>query len=302
MYCSCCKSDVAAKLDQDDRTLLCTHCGTEIQANGRVNSLNDATRDAQSLLQRWADPQIFDAPSEEIAQVKTDPTVDNSIDDLPIVELAEIQTEVKKTETPIVEELPETAQHFEEVLLETSEIPEQPINQESKSTETKIHHVIDEPEFEVRKSYVVERSDMQILNRPILTSTAFEVQQSINDRHSSKFNWRRFIGQSLAYLGTGILSVGGAAIVWSFYDGPEHIVPAGWIMVFAGQLMLFLGLVTLITSGVKELRSDVVNRVDFIRSLLSRLDPPAQLPEKPQYQARKESRVESRDKSDVVKP
>ncbi|MEM9703419.1 MAG: hypothetical protein AAF907_13350, partial [Planctomycetota bacterium] len=79
-------------------------------------------------------------------------------------------------------------------------------------------------------------------------------------------------GQLLAYGGVLGLTVGGAFVVWSYFGGPPGYAPTGWLLTTGGQMMLFLGIVTLIAGGMDKTTHEVRTRIETLGGSLARIE------------------------------
>ena len=80
------------------------------------------------------------------------------------------------------------------------------------------------------------------------------------------------LGQLLAYGGVLGLTVGGAFVVWSYFGGPPGYAPTGWLLTTAGQMLLFLGIVTLIAGGMEKTTHEVRTRIETLGGSLARIE------------------------------
>ena len=80
------------------------------------------------------------------------------------------------------------------------------------------------------------------------------------------------LGQLLAYAGVLGLTVGGAFVVWSYFGGPPGYAPTGWLLTTAGQMLLFLGVVTLIAGGMDRTTHEVRTRIETLGGSLARIE------------------------------
>ena len=80
------------------------------------------------------------------------------------------------------------------------------------------------------------------------------------------------LGQLLAYGGVLGLTVGGAFVVWSYFGGPPGYAPTGWLLTTAGQMLLFLGIVTLIAGGMERTTHEVRTRIETLSGGLHRIE------------------------------
>lgn len=79
-------------------------------------------------------------------------------------------------------------------------------------------------------------------------------------------------GQLLAYGGVGLLTVGTALILWGYFGGPVRYAPTGWLVATVGQMILLLGVVTLISGGMQQTTHEVGMRVADLGQRLGRIE------------------------------
>ena len=81
------------------------------------------------------------------------------------------------------------------------------------------------------------------------------------------------IGQVLAYLGILGLTAGTSLVIVGYFGGPAHYAPTGWLITTIGQMMLFLGVVTLVSTGMEQTQAEVRESLDeTLREVSSRID------------------------------
>ena len=80
------------------------------------------------------------------------------------------------------------------------------------------------------------------------------------------------LGQMLAYAGVLGLTVGGAFVIWSYFGGPASYAPTGWLLTVAGQMLLFLGVVTLMAGGMERTTHEVRTRIETLGGSLARIE------------------------------
>jgi hypothetical protein len=83
-------------------------------------------------------------------------------------------------------------------------------------------------------------------------------------------------GQLLAYGGVCLLTVGTALVLWGYFGGPTHYAPTGWLVTTAGQMLLFLGVVTLISGGMQQTTHEVSARVEHLGGRMIRIEQTAE--------------------------
>src|SRR5690606_37695927 len=79
-------------------------------------------------------------------------------------------------------------------------------------------------------------------------------------------------GQLLAYAGVGVLTVGTGLVVWGYFGGPDSYTPTGWLLATAGQMLLFLGVVTLISGGMEQTTHEVTQRIERLGDHIIRIE------------------------------
>lgn len=65
---------------------------------------------------------------------------------------------------------------------------------------------------------------------------------------------------------------GTALVLWAYFGGPEAYAPTGWLMTTFGQMMLFLGVITLVSGGMEQTQREVVYRIDQLGDRLLRME------------------------------
>ena len=86
-------------------------------------------------------------------------------------------------------------------------------------------------------------------------------------------------GQVLAYLGVGLITVGTTLVLWSYFGkSPQHAhyAPTGWLICTIGQMLLFLGVTTLISGGMQQTSHEVTRRVEYIGDRMLRFEQSAE--------------------------
>jgi hypothetical protein len=85
-------------------------------------------------------------------------------------------------------------------------------------------------------------------------------------------NAAALVGQLLAYGGVLGLTVGTAMVVWGYFGGPQSFAPTGWLIATLGQMLLFLGVVTLVSGGMEQTTEEVARRIDRLGERLIRIE------------------------------
>ena len=111
-----------------------------------------------------------------------------------------------------------------------------------------------------------------------------------NLRASQGNSWLSSAGQVLAYFGVGALTVGTVMVLVGYYgDNPEWL-PTGWLTASAGQMLLFLGVITLVSGGMEQATQEIVRRVDRLGERMVRMDQRHLGPARPNFSKQKNGR------------
>lgn len=127
------------------------------------------------------------------------------------------------------------------------------------------------------------------------------VRQAVQQPIPRSANWTTSIGQLCAYGGVGVLTLGTVMVLSGYFGGPAHYAPTGWLVAAVGQMLLFLGVVTLVSGGMEQTVDEVSWRIDHLASTIHRLE---QVIDTQQSQLkefrRREQRRSRRDQSDAA--
>ena len=100
----------------------------------------------------------------------------------------------------------------------------------------------------------------------------FDVHTSMATRAAARSNASVLIGQLLSYAGVLALTLGTAMVIWGYFGGPADYAPTGWLIATGGQMLLFLGVVTLISGGLEQTGREVRVRVESLGERLVRIE------------------------------
>ena len=79
-------------------------------------------------------------------------------------------------------------------------------------------------------------------------------------------------GQLLAYSGVGVLTVGTALVLWGYFGHVERYASTGWLVTTAGQMLLLLGIVTLVAGGMQQTTHEVTERIETLGGRMVRIE------------------------------
>jgi hypothetical protein len=100
----------------------------------------------------------------------------------------------------------------------------------------------------------------------------FDVHTAIATRTERGGRGAQVLGQILAYSGVLALTLGTALVIWGYFGGPPDYAPTGWLIATGGQMLLFLGVVTLVAGGLEQTSRDVRVRVESLGERLVRIE------------------------------
>jgi hypothetical protein len=103
-----------------------------------------------------------------------------------------------------------------------------------------------------------------------------DIEEPLVQNSSSKL--QAFWGQMLAYAGVLALTVGAAFVLMGYFGGPgwQSYTPTGWLITTTGQMLLFLGVVTLVSGGMEQTTEEVARRIERLGQRMIRIEWAAQ--------------------------
>ncbi len=79
-------------------------------------------------------------------------------------------------------------------------------------------------------------------------------------------------GQFLAYAGVLGLTIGTAMVIYGHFGGYSDYTPTGWLVTTVAQMMLFLGVINLVSGGIEQTNDDVSQRINVFGEQLMRIE------------------------------
>lgn len=245
MWCECCKADVAAELSSDHRRFSCTRCGSELGHTVGSSSrpvmprVADSERDARELLARWSAMSVFEPMPVPATSEIPGPTPASTVRIEPVRVIAAEATLQQERIAPT----------------EPFAFPQIPTNS---------HSVGEAPSpLNARPR---RRKARRSKSQPIDVATSHTVSAP------PKSTWSQLAGHLAAYGGVGLLSVGMTLVIWSYFGGPPAYAPTGWLLTTVGQMLLYLGVVTLVASGLEQTTDAVTLQMRQMGDKLERLE------------------------------
>lgn len=179
----------------------------------------DSERDARELLARWSAMSVFEPmPSPAINEIPG-PTPASTVRIEPVrVISAEATLQQERIAPPEPFAFPQITANNHSVEAAPSPLNAQPRRRKSRRTQ----------------------------------SPQVDVVSSNTEPATPKFAWSQLAGHLAAYGGVGLLSIGMTLVIWSYFGGPTAYAPTGWLLTTVGQMLLYLGVVTLVASGLEQ--------------------------------------------------
>jgi len=307
MWCEKCQTEVAASVAADG-SVTCGTCGETLTGK---TSLDDHLRQAQDLLDRWSKEPLLEplgsmpgkdashlseieadlnkVPSEEedvdsVEETPTDPVANSSpLEEIPPpapprpkanfrFDAAHLPVESQAPAEPVMPEDSEEQIPAEVVTNEQSSVEDSgdvsSETPEAESVETPQEAVASVVEFQPRRIDAAQPVAMH-------SAPHIDIQQLIEERliqEKKGINWLVLAGQWLSYLGVLGLTAGAALIVYGYFGGNPHMTPKGWMLTTAGQMLLLLGIVTLISGGLEQSNDEVNTRIELLGEQMLRFE------------------------------
>ncbi|MFO1096391.1 MAG: hypothetical protein U0992_24260, partial [Planctomycetaceae bacterium] len=240
MWCPQCESEVATEIAADGQSLLCVKCGGEVRRL-TASSLHPDVQRARDILSRLsaASSAPIIGPDEPVELDQVIEAAAEMPPQPPVAPAPKRQFRIDRAHP--TSEIAHT--HIgEPAESEPEEPPESLTPLHSRSDEA--HAEIPAPHFHVQPA------------RPQPT------------RGTAESTW----GQLMAYAGAGVLTIGTALVVWGYLGGPVTYAPTGWLVATAGQMLLVLGIVTLIAGGMQQTTHEVSSRVSHLNGRIIRIE------------------------------
>ena len=97
-------------------------------------------------------------------------------------------------------------------------------------------------------------------------------EYTLRDPEPRPTNWSVLAGQWLAYGGVLALTVGTAIVVYGHFGGYSNYTPTGWLITTVGQMLLFLGVINLVSGGMEQSNDEVNQRIEILGEHILRIE------------------------------
>lgn len=293
MWCKQCQSEVAAELSPERQTLRCTNCGSTLQQIV-VPSLHPETQAARELLERWEREQqsrseISAGGREQLGAVVADPkspfspakdadsgfsndqgTTDQSPRDPSRTPASPItQRKIRVDGRHTAPEGPNQSPH--RTARRRPLLPTEAVAESTPSPQA--HSAIGGEPSSVEHASVGTASRHRIdAGHPGGAGPHFAVPSSAPSALPVPGRSESLWGQILAYAGVGVLTFGAVLVLWGYFGGIEAYTSTGWLLSTAGQMLLLLGVVTLVAGGMQQTTHEVGQRIDHLGGRIIRIE------------------------------
>jgi hypothetical protein len=267
MWCANCQAEVAAEVSADNRRIHCASCSGEL-SSGQPNVPETKTRHALELLERWSRSPLLD-PFGPVPG-----TPDSIADNVPL------DRPVRSAKAPRPKSKPVFRIDSSHVESETGTDMDADVGPELEtlapaSSETQTAET-PRPEMAAVETPAadtgLETHRIDQAHQASVPAPHFDVQAAIQQSEQRKGNWLGLAGQLLAYLGVALLTVGTAMVLWGYFGGPKNYAPTGWLITTAGQMLLFLGVITLVSGGMEQTTEEVRTQIEGLGQQILRIE------------------------------
>ena len=270
MWCTSCRADVAAELSTDNRRMMCARCHTDIGiaagASLQIASVpktTEAERDARELLARWSAQNVL----EPVSALKPIPKSlgQGEHPQLPPSDLRfdtpkslvpspspQFLTSVREQPVPVLS-MSSSVAHTTSTAVPNTPPTQTPVNSVTTPAPTAAN-----PTPKSDQHHLYEPDQRPAANHDHL------VREAIHQTGHRRAPWFTLAGQLCAFAGVGLLTCGTVLVMWSYFGGPGRYMPTGWLIAAVGQMLLFLGVIALISSGLDQTSYEVGWRIDHL--------------------------------------
>ena len=292
MWCAHCQADVAADVDADNRRIRCANCRLDITPP-RAEPVISKTQEARELLERWSSERVADPYGPWLPKRHRTPTVDleesiSTADSaVPAATIhsgertppAKSSTKRFRIDAAHSGPLPSPAHKEDDLVSEAAsaalrtqgvdeESAVQPTQQSVPRKEPSTPADSTETESADSSSSIVRIESAHELPKPHFTPKPQDERVTT----ARNLNWVSLAGQGLSYLGVLALMTGTCLVILGYFRGPASYAPTGWLITMAGQMLLFLGVITMVSSGIEQTGDTVSRKLDLLGDRILRME------------------------------
>lgn len=260
MWCPQCQADVATEVAADGQALLCTACGGEIR-KVFAPSLHPETRSARELLQRWAADELLDDTATPDPPAPANPDRPSA---KPLRGAAHEGATADRAEPR-----PDRKTSKQKFRIDGAHSRDEVVGRHTTPEHSPSPGRSPQPA--ALAAQPLPAGYRQDAGHQSLPSPHFNVQaaaQAPPRSGRSESLW----GQLLAYAGVGVLTIGTVLVLWGHFAGQGNYASTGWLIATGGQMLLFLGVVTLVSGGMQQTTHEVTQRVEYLGERMIRIE------------------------------
>lgn len=255
MWCVTCKADVAAEVSTESGQVKCATCGQEL---AQAHAIRERTKDARQILERWSNKSLMDpyGPLPGTRHRATEP-------------VSEENDSQSSEKTSAIEDSAAARGSARSV-------------EGGRDSESAVNAGRSRPVLRIDRPARVQ----DVTGSPNrLRSHRRPVSRHIDGPHGKELagphfqaappkqpSWAVATGQWLAYIGVLALTIGTAVVVYGHFGGYANYTPTGWLITTVGQMLLFLGVINLVSGGMEQSNDEVSQRIEVIGERLLRIE------------------------------
>jgi hypothetical protein len=279
MWCATCQAHVGQPTDNE--ATACPRCGTALTVPP------SATDQAHDLLQHWAKDNPLEVPPPP-TPANPEPVVDSSKQPKRQfrVDAAHPQHQSKQPDKPKIEKpasaiTPPATKPTPQPPLATQPANPKPPHTKSptapKDSLADVASTLANFSVDAQPAAPPTAADPEVAVSPTTDAVPDEIVENkpgipTGGTTSAVTHSTSLWGQILAYIGVLGLTAGGALIVWNGFGHAPLNTPTSWLIATGGQMLLFLGIVTLVSSGLEQTNEDVNRQVRLLGEQLLRIE------------------------------
>ncbi|WP_010582783.1 hypothetical protein [Schlesneria paludicola] len=275
MWCPSCRAEVAAELSRDNRRMMCARCQTELGIAAAASPLTSTStlnaeteRDARELLARWSSQNMLEPSSLHSSSKHFNKSVG------PVE--SQFQKPDLRFDAPQSLVPPPSPRSLAAFIESRNAIAAPAHSPQAVEPRERTQPVAAVPHQEAPAARAPETLAYEPARPaprpprpapsevPVAGGHDQMVRAALAQPARQRAGWMSMAGQLCAYLGVGLLTCGTVLVMWSYFGGPQHFMPTGWLTAAVGQMLLFLGVVTLISGGMEQTVAEVAWRIDHL--------------------------------------
>ncbi|MDB4731277.1 hypothetical protein OAF74_00430 [bacterium] len=285
MWCANCQDDVATEISADGQAIKCITCGDQVR-QVFAPSLHPETKSARDLLQKWAEEQKQQLGN--VADSSTEESSQSALSEKSTSEDKSSETNEKASTTPDeIKPLEVAAEkkskpkfridaaHKEHVSKKPAEV-----SQEPEETKSVVSEKAESQSYEPIEKVVSEKVAVNLSTQHYHDHSSheqapaphFDVVAASKKAKARPGRSEAIWGQLMAYAGVGVLTVGTVMVLWGYFGMVEQYASTGWLLSTAGQMLLLLGIVTLVSGGMQQTTHEVTERIEYLGGRMIRIE------------------------------